>query len=90
MKQKQIVEQFRIRGTTLVNFHCVDGSLHYFFVKSGTSVKDLLVKLNHQYLKGLVYKLNGRLLETENQELLENPLLKGRECTLEIRVAQIF
>lgn len=46
-------------------------------VKKGTTVKDVLDKIKHQIKKGLVYKLNNKMLDTDQakEELKENPIL---------------
>lgn len=44
-------------------------------VRKGTRVKDLLGEAKHEFNTGLRYKLNNRLLRTDEEtgELLENP-----------------
>lgn len=50
-------------------------------VKKGTTVKDVLDKIKHQIKKGLVYKLNNRMLDIDQvKEALkenENPILEN-------------
>lgn len=55
-----------------------DGKRHMMKVKKGTHLKALLAKLEHQYIKGHVIKLNNRRLKTDQDsgELLEDPVLE--------------
>jgi hypothetical protein len=47
-------------------------------VEKGTRLKDLLGKLGHAYVKGMTYRLNDVLLQTnqETGELIDNPILE--------------
>ncbi len=73
--------------TTLMNFKNADGLRTYVRVKDGTPIKDFLAAIKHEYRRGLTYKLNNVLLQTDKEsgELTENPVLEGEECTLVIQ-----
>lgn len=61
-----------------VNVKLANGTRHRLQVKKGTGVKDFLAKMKHVYVRGLQYKLNDVLLQTnkETGELEENSVLE--------------
>ena len=60
-----------------LTFKNADGARHEMRVKKGTSVREFLKSLNHKSAKGLVYKLNNRLLRVnEEGELVDDELLE--------------
>ena len=64
--------------TINLTFSGVDGKTRVMKVKKGTRLKAILAKLEHQYARGQVTKLNNRLLKINNEtgELLEDPVLE--------------
>lgn len=61
----------------------IRGNSRKIMVPQGTTLKGLLKHLEHQYGKGLIYRLNGRLLEVnEEDKLVDDEVLSQDDILL--------
>ena len=57
-----------------VSFSNAQGARHEFLVSKGKSVKELLKELGHKAIKGLIIKVNNKMIQADEEtgELLED------------------